>query len=104
MVRDKRGGKTLREAAGKIGIGPATLMRVENGRIPDVTTFGKICKWLEVDPGNFLGFNKSDTDTSDKAAGMQPGLLVSAHLKADQTPDPDTVRALANMILWAAKS
>jgi transcriptional regulator with XRE-family HTH domain len=50
MVREKRGTRKLRDVAAEIGIGPATLMRVEAGRIPDVGTFGKICRWLGVDP------------------------------------------------------
>jgi transcriptional regulator with XRE-family HTH domain len=101
LVRTKRGDAKLRETARQIGIGPATLLRVESGRIPDVTTFGKICKWLGVDPGSFLGFEPS------QERGMieeyQP-LLVSAHLKVDQTPNPATANALAKMIILAAQS
>src|SRR5438270_13799008 len=48
MVKKKRGSAKLRETAKAIGIGPATLMRVESGRVPDVSTFGKICQWLQV--------------------------------------------------------
>src|SRR5271165_384902 len=44
LVRKKRGTKKLRETAREIEIGPATLMRVESGRIPDLDTFGKLCK------------------------------------------------------------
>src|SRR5262249_43349564 len=91
-----------REAAKIIGISPATLMRVEAGRVPDVGTFGKVCAWLKMDPGSFLGFQ----------AGTEPGrstplagaLSVSAHLKAEQTPKPETVKALATLILIAAST
>src|SRR5437879_624521 len=58
MVKARRGERRLREVAAEIGIGVATLMRVENGRIPDVATFGKLCRWLDVEPGTFLGFEK----------------------------------------------
>jgi len=101
MVRKKRGDAKLRETAHQIGIGPATLLRVESGRIPDVATFGKICKWLGVDPGSFLGFETDPKD--DRGGGRQP-LFVSAHLRADRTPKPATVNALAQMILYAARS
>jgi len=50
----------LAAAVKEIGIGPATLMRVESGRIPDVETFGKICKWLKKDPAEFLGLDLAD--------------------------------------------
>jgi transcriptional regulator with XRE-family HTH domain len=98
MVRQKRGDAKLRVTAKEIGIGTATLMRVENGHTPDLTTFGKICQWLQVDPGSFLGF-KRDTEISD----VTP-VQVSAHLKAPQTMEPKTVGAMARMILLAVKS
>jgi transcriptional regulator with XRE-family HTH domain len=89
----------LRETATVIGIAPATLLRVEGGRIPDVVTFGKICKWLGVDPAMFLG-----TDATSKRESSRERLEVSAHLKADQTPQRKTINALAEMILLAANS
>lgn len=98
-VKKHRGDKTLREAAKEIGIGPATLMRVETGRVPDVDTFGKLCRWLNVDPGVFLGFTPQQTTrpTSSSSAA----LVVSAHLRADSTQSPETAQALARMILLA---
>lgn len=105
MVRRKRGDKKLRETAKEIGISPATLMRVESGRIPDVETFGKICRWLQVDPGSFLGFEQqgegaASLPSSDKAPEMS---FVSAHLKVDQLPQKETIHALAKMILLATR-
>lgn len=51
--RDLRG---VREVAAEIGISPATVSRVERGHSPDLETFAKICRWLDVDPGEVLGF------------------------------------------------
>ena len=100
MVRKKRGEAKLRETAKAIGIGPATLLRVESGRTPDVLTFGKICRWLGEDPGSFLGFeDEKKADTKEN-----PLLLVSAHFKADKTQQQKTANALAQMILFAVKS
>lgn len=101
LVSAKRGERKLREVAKQIGIGPATLMRVENGRIPDLETFGKICRWLDVDPGTFLGFEQKESTKGLTEAGSP--IVVSAHLRADQTPTPETAQALATMILLAAK-
>src|SRR5579871_434773 len=55
MIKARRGEKSLRVAAKEIGVGPATLMRIESGHMPDIHTFSKVCQWLEVDPGEFLG-------------------------------------------------
>lgn len=100
LVREKRGQNKLRETAKGIGIGPATLMRIENGRIPDVETFGKICKWLGLDPGSFLGFQ-----TSEPRAGLPQANLsiteIASHFRADQVSQQETVQALARMVLLA---
>lgn len=102
MVRERRGRQTLREAAAEIGIGAATLLRVESGRIPDVGTFGKICRWLGVDPGVFLSAPRgSQAAGPDQPAGNLT--YISAHLRADQTPEPETLKALAQMLLLAAR-
>lgn len=99
LVREKRGDSKLRETAKEIGIGPATLMRVENGRIPDIETFGKLCHWLNLDPGSFLGFDQR----SDGGTTEAPLTSISVHCKTDQTPQPATVQALAQMMLLALK-
>lgn len=99
LVRERRGARKLRETAAEIGIGASTLLRVEGGRVPDVSTFGKICKWLGLAPGAFLG-----TEESSKGGGFGNRLLVSAHMKVDQTQKPETIRALAEMILLAANA
>lgn len=105
MVRTKRGDKKLRDAAAEIGIGAATLLRVESGRIPDVATFGKICSWLGVDPGAFLGFESTAKKLAARKEDEESGLmLVSAHMRADQTPQPETLNALAKMIWYVQKN
>ncbi|HEY6329640.1 MAG TPA: helix-turn-helix transcriptional regulator [Blastocatellia bacterium] len=102
LVRQKRGDAKLRETAKKIGIGPATLMRIENGRVPDIDTFGKVCRWLGIEPNTFLGFEPSK-ESPEKPQGIDQAanISVSAHLRADEAPLPETVRALAQMILMA---
>jgi len=98
IVREKRGHKKLRETAKEIGIGPATLMRVESGRIPDVETFGKICRWLKMDPAEFLGF---DVELRKASSSRHAVSTIATHFKADRTPKPETVKALAQMVLLA---
>ena len=96
-TKEKRGARKLREVAAEIGISAATLLRVENGRVPDLGTFGKLCKWLDIDPRPLLGI-ESTLEAREEPASYQ----VSAHLRLEQNPKPETVKALAKMILHAA--
>lgn len=102
LVRERRGPRKLREVAADIGIGAATLLRVESGRIPDVATFGRLCKWLGIAPGTFLGIEEKP-QAAPRARNENPNVLsVSAHLRADQTPKRETIEALAQMLALAA--
>ena len=100
LVHERRGAKKLRETAAEIGIVAATLLRVEGGRIPDVMTYGKLCRWLGIDPGVLLGCEAS---SKHGASVGDPVLLVSAHLRINQAR-PETIKAVAEMILLAANA
>jgi transcriptional regulator with XRE-family HTH domain len=101
LVRERRKSRKLREVASEIGISAATLLRVEGGKIPDVATFGKICNWLQIDPGSFLGFEEQK-----KTSAVPKDHLthVSAHMRTDATAHQTTLQALAQMILLARNS
>jgi transcriptional regulator with XRE-family HTH domain len=93
-VEQARKGRGVREVAREIGISHATLSRVERGFMPDLETFGKICRWLKVDPAEILGV----TDL------MPQRPAVAVHFRKDQAIKPATARALANMILAAQRA
>lgn len=99
LVKERRGDQKLRETAKAIGIGPATLMRIENGHVPDLTTFGKICDWLNINPSDFLGEPK----TSKAPKKVEEKALESIHLKANQVLKPETAQALTQMIIRAVE-
>jgi transcriptional regulator with XRE-family HTH domain len=99
MVKKRRGASKLRETAKEIGISAPTLLRVESGRLPDLDTFGKICRWLEIDPGDFLG-----RPTQQAAVAASAETTISAHFKAEKLPEPETLKALARMLLLIVKS
>jgi transcriptional regulator with XRE-family HTH domain len=101
IVRGRRADRKLRETAREIGIGPATLMRVEAGRIPDVGTFGKLCSWLEMDPTEFMGIGRDNLAERKARPHDQNMIELSAHFRADKTPEVDTVKALAQMVFLA---
>lgn len=86
---EARGDRGIREVANTVGVSPATLSRVERGYMPDLETFGKICRWLQVDPAEILGVKRK--------AGGPP--TASVQFRKDQALAPQTAQALAQMIL-----
>jgi len=99
MVRGKRADNKLRATAKDIGISAPTLLRVEAGHVPDLDTFGKICRWLEVDPKRLLGMQDPEAVSSSERSSP---ITISAHFKADRTAKPATIQALATMLLLAS--
>jgi transcriptional regulator with XRE-family HTH domain len=92
MLKAKRGSTGLRNTAAEIGdISSATLSRIEQGKLPDVETFIKICKWLEVTTETFIISNNEQKDVSSKDK-------ILAHLRADRELDQDTMRMLTQVI------
>jgi len=41
---------SVRQAATKVGISHSTLVRVEMGKLPDISSFAKLCQWLRLSP------------------------------------------------------
>ena len=100
MLRKQRGQRGIREVAREIDVSPATLSRVERGNVPDLATFGKICKWLKLDPAQILGLE----DIRASGRGIQEAPLVAtAHFRAGQAVKPELANALAQMILAAQR-
>jgi transcriptional regulator with XRE-family HTH domain len=90
MIKSKRGKRGLREISQEIGgISVSTLSRVENGNLPDIETYIRICKWLDVSTDYFAG---EDVDVSKKQQ------VVVANLRADKTLPPELAEALIKMI------
>ena len=87
-IKQKRGGRGIRQAAEEIGISPATLSRVERGNLPDLETFKRICKWVEIDPREVLGLEPTAP-------------VVRVHFKKESTLQEKTAKALADLILAA---
>jgi transcriptional regulator with XRE-family HTH domain len=93
-IRSKRAGQGIRAAAQEVGISSATLSRVENGGVPDLETFGRICSWLGDDPARYLGLATAHSTTTSK---------VLVHFKKENAIRPETATALSEMIILAHK-
>ncbi|WEK34682.1 MAG: helix-turn-helix transcriptional regulator [Candidatus Pseudobacter hemicellulosilyticus] len=93
MLKSKRGKKGLRETAIEIGnISPATLSRVEQGNLPDVETFIRLCQWLNVSTETFVTENSTvvnDLSEKDK---------IVFQLRSSHELDPETISAMITMV------
>jgi len=95
LLREKRGARGIRETAAEIGISYATLSRVENGKVPDLETFSKMCQWLKIDPGEILGCEKKKPDKTKEET------TVLVHFRADKDLTSDTLTALTELVMRA---
>lgn len=94
-MQERRADKGVRAAASEVGVSPATFSRVENGGIPDLETFSKVCAWLGEDPSIYLGLKP------------RPGLATQTarvHFRKGVTIRPDSAKALGELILAAQQA
>lgn len=99
LLRERRGGRGVRDVAKEIGISPATLVRVEGGRQPDLLTFKRICEWLKVDPAEILGISVPTSNQTAPTESAPPE--ATFHSRADQTLPPGAATDLGQLILCA---
>jgi transcriptional regulator with XRE-family HTH domain len=96
LIADKRGTRGVRAAALEADVSSATFSRVENGHMPDLATFAKLCKWLERDPREFLGMEGVETSAPEQKAVV--------HFKKKKTVTVETAKALGELILAAQRA
>ncbi|HEY3388270.1 MAG TPA: helix-turn-helix transcriptional regulator, partial [Prolixibacteraceae bacterium] len=97
LVRNKRGNRNLRDIANEIGeVSISTLSRIEQGKIPDLSTYMKICEWLEMSANEF--------ELNAKPAEKNHMEEIFFHLRADQSLSQEVSDALAKMIELAYKN
>ena len=95
LLKEKRDSKNqgIREASKEIGISSATLSRIENGKLPDLESFSKICKWLHINPAEIL--DCKDLVNPNPSPESQ---IVTVHLRADKNMSSELAKALGEMI------
>ena len=93
MIKSKRGKKGLRDAAEDIGdISAATLSRVEQGKLPDVETFIRICKWLDTPTDTFIVGKKT------KVSELSEKEQLVYQLRSSRELDKTTINAMVAMV------
>jgi transcriptional regulator with XRE-family HTH domain len=95
LLAAKRGGRGVRAAALEADVTPSTFSRVENGHMPDLKTFAKLCKWLKRDPREFLGIETAPSPNRPRDV---------VHFKKKKTVQVETAKALAELILAAQRA
>jgi transcriptional regulator with XRE-family HTH domain len=96
LLAAKRAGRGVRAVALEADVSAATFSRVENGHMPDLRTFAKLCIWLGRDPREFLGM-----ETTETAAEQQKTV---AHFRKKKTVQMETAKALGELILAAQRA
>lgn len=48
----------IRTLSQKLDISPATISRAENGKMPELITYAKLCKWVGVPMNQFIKTGK----------------------------------------------
>jgi transcriptional regulator with XRE-family HTH domain len=99
LLKSRRGGLGLREAAEEIGdVSASTLSRIEQGKVPDLETFVKVCRWLGEPTERFL---EPETNSGKKEGKTEDEEIIMAHLRADKLLDPQTKNSLEHLIRMA---
>ena len=90
--------KEITEKFGEVSA--STLSRVEQGGIPDLNTFLRLCRWLGISADQFSSTTElSRLADKDKQQGTPE--MIEAHFRAEKVLPPQTIDALANMIRQA---
>lgn len=55
LVRMRRGTATLRQAANDAGLSAATMLRIEQGKMPDIITAIRLAEWCDVRTDELFG-------------------------------------------------
>lgn len=95
----RRGAKklTVRAAAAEMdNVSSSTLSRIERGNLPDLDSYMRICRWLEVDPAYFALAPIGKNSIKQESALQREDIIT--HLRADQLLSTQTREALITMI------
>lgn len=105
MLRTKRGERGLRGIAEEIGgVSASTLSRIEQGNVPDLETFARICKWLGAPPSEFMSDAKESKSAGGAIAQESTPDIIETHLRADRVLPLETINALSEMIRVAYRA
>lgn len=98
-LRTKRGNRGLREVADEIGgVSASTLSRIEQGNIPDLETYLRICKWLGVSADEF---SKAAAPSAEKPVTKDLAEVIEAQLRAERKLSRSAINAISQVVRFA---
>lgn len=87
-----------RELARQSGVSASTLTRMQQGKLPDVNTFGALVEWLGLPADRFLT-KKGETIEPE----AHPLAVASTLLRGRKDMSPEAVKALEELVRAAFK-
>ena len=90
MLRERRGGLSIRAAAKDAGVSFSTFSRVESGSHPDLATFSRLCGWRGVSPTRFFA--------SVPQRELSPLDEAISHLRTDPRLSAEASKAISSMM------
>ena len=98
MLKAKRGRLGLRAVADEIsGVSASTLSRVEQGNVPDLDTFFRLCQWLGVSADEFA----SSHSLGKRGSPLNSVEFIEAHFRAERVLPDQAIEALSQMVQFA---
>lgn len=88
----KEEGLSWRQLAKQAGVSPSTLTRMQQGKRPDVDTFGALVQWLNIPAEEFL--LRPEHEMGEK----RPSARVKTVLRAKRELSPDAADALQELL------
>jgi transcriptional regulator with XRE-family HTH domain len=98
LLQERRGDKGIRAFARELDISPATLSRIESGKLPDLETFAKLCSALHIDPSEILEVGEVPRPQQRPASG---DAITAVHFRSDAQYSVQAAQDLAALILAA---
>jgi transcriptional regulator with XRE-family HTH domain len=90
-------GISWRKLAHEAGVNPSSLTRMQQGKLPDVNTFGALTQWLRMPAERFM------SGSADSQAKPHPLAVASTLLRGKREMSPEALKALEELVQAAYK-
>jgi transcriptional regulator with XRE-family HTH domain len=88
---------SVRSAADQMdNVSASTLSRIERGSVPDLDTYMRLCRWLQLEPSHFA-VQRVSIDSPQRESSLNMDDIIM-HLRADKLLNTSTSEALITMI------
>ena len=98
LVRSKRGARGLRAIAQECRTSASTISRVEREQVPDISSFLRLCDWLEISPARFFKDSAMEEQQGEDELSLNKADELALRVRADSRLEPATANVLATLI------